>query len=331
VDHEPEHAHRHLHHITDMIDGSGLPDRQKDLAKRIFTRLGEAEARVHGTSVEKVHFHEVGAIDSIADIVGTAIALDLLGADRIVCAPVPTGTGQVTIAHGRVAVPAPATAELLQGIPLAASEISAELTTPTGAAIVATVVDEFGPVPAMTVNRIGYGAGSRDFEEQANVLRVFVGQANETLLSDQIWILETNLDDVTGEILGHCSGLLADAGALDVYTTPIQMKKNRPATKLSVLCDALQIAEIERILFRETTTIGVRRWPAQRHKLERRPHTVQTKWGPIEGKLTQLGDGTRRFAPEFESCKLAATTHGIALAVVDEAARLAYAEETKGS
>jgi uncharacterized protein (TIGR00299 family) protein len=328
VDHEPEHAHRHLHHITDMIDGSTLPDRQKDLAKRIFTRLGEAEARVHGTSVQKVHFHEVGAIDSIADIVGTAIALDLLEADRIACAPVPTGTGHVTIAHGRVAVPAPATAELLQGIPLAASEIAAELTTPTGAAIVSTVVDEFGPLPPMTIKRVGYGAGTRDFKEQANVLRVFVGEADAPLPSDQIWILETNLDDVTGEIVGHCSGLLAEAGALDVYTTPIQMKKNRPATKLSVLCAAPHIAEIERILFRETTTIGVRRWPAQRHKLERRPHTVQTKWGPIEGKLAQLGDGTHRFAPEFESCKVAATTHRVALAVIYEAARLAYAEQT---
>ncbi|MFV1964120.1 MAG: nickel pincer cofactor biosynthesis protein LarC [Pirellulaceae bacterium] len=328
VDHQPEHAHRHLHHITDMIDSSRLSDVQKDLAKRIFTRLGEAEAHVHGTSLQKVHFHEVGAVDSIADIVGTAMALDLLGADRIACSPVPTGTGHVTIAHGRVAVPAPATAELLKGIPLAPSEISAELTTPTGAAIVATVVNEFGPLPPMTIERIGYGAGSRDFKEQANLLRMFVGETGDTLISDQIWILETNLDDISGEIVGHCSVQLAEAGALDVYSTPIQMKKNRPAIKLSVLCEAERVAHIEQILFRETTTIGVRRWPASRHKLDRRPLTVQTQWGPIEGKLAVLGDGSRRFSPEFESCKRVATEHKIPLGEVYEAARRAYFDET---
>jgi uncharacterized protein (TIGR00299 family) protein len=326
VVHEPEHAHRHLHHITDMIDASALSDRQKELARRIFTRLGEAEAKVHGTDIRKVHFHEVGAIDSIADIVGSAIGLDLLGVDRIVCSPVVTGGGQIEIAHGRVGVPAPATAELLKGIPLAASAVPFELTTPTGAAILATCVDEFGPLPAMTVERIGYGAGSRDLKEQANLLRLFVGQSDDALISDQIWVLETNIDDLSPELVAHCTTLLADAGALDVYTTAIQMKKNRPATKLTVLCHAERVNKLEKILFRETSTLGVRRWLANRHKLERRSLAVETRWGPVAGKLALLGDGTRSYSPEFEACRAIAAERGVPLKDVYEEACRAFAQ-----
>ncbi len=322
VVHEPEHAHRHLHHITDMIDGSSLTDNQKELAKRIFTKLGEAEAKVHGTTIRKVHFHEVGAVDSIADIVGTAIGLDLLGVDRIACSPIPTGTGHITIAHGRVGVPAPATAELLIGIPLEHSVIEAELTTPTGASIVATVVDEFGPLPAMTIDAIGYGAGTRELESQANVLRLMVGSTPESPQADQIWVLETNIDDVAGEVIGHCCTLLAEAGALDVYTTAIQMKKNRPGSKVSVLCQAADIVHLEQILFRETATLGIRRWPASRHKLDRRPHDVETPWGPVQGKLATLADGSSSFSPEYESCRQIAETQGVPLKqVYDEARR----------
>jgi uncharacterized protein (TIGR00299 family) protein len=244
VEHEPEHAHRHLHHITDMIDASILTAKQKELATRIFTRLGEAEAKVHGTTIRKVHFHEVGAVDSIADIVGSAIGLDLLGVDQIVCSPVPTGSGFIKIAHGRVSVPAPATAELLKQVPLAASIVEAELTTPTGAAIVATVSDSFGPLPPMTITGIGYGAGSREFDEQANLTRLIVGESSDNWLADQVWVLETNLDDVSGEIIGHCSSLLLEAGALDVYTTAIQMKKNRPGVLLSVLCQPADLGKL---------------------------------------------------------------------------------------
>ncbi len=208
VVHEPEHKHRHLHHITGMIDASRLSPSQKDLAKRIFTRLGEAEAKVHGTTIQKVHFHEVGAVDSIADVVGSAIGLDLLGVERLVCSPVPTGSGFVEIAHGRVSIPAPATAELLQGVPIAPSAVQAELTTPTGAAIVATAAESFGPLPAMRIERIGYGAGTRDLETQANLLRLIVGQTDEAIESDQVWILETNLDDVSGEVIGHTTARL---------------------------------------------------------------------------------------------------------------------------
>ncbi len=324
VEHEPEHAHRHLHHITDMIDASTLTPPQKDLAKRIFTRLGEAEAKVHGTTIRKVHFHEVGAVDSIADIVGSAIGLDLLGIDRIVCSPVPTGSGSIEIAHGRVSVPAPATAELLKGIPLAAAHVEAELTTPTGAAIVATVADEFGPLPAMKIDTIGYGAGDKDFKEQANVLRLLIGEAVESFAGDQVWVLETNLDDVSGELIGHTTNLLAEAGALDVYTTPIQMKKNRPGVMISVLCSAELIHKLEKILFRETTTLGVRRWPVSRHKLDRRPHNVETTFGTVEGKLAVLSDGTTSFSPEYESCRRIAAERQVALKDVYEAARGAW-------
>jgi pyridinium-3,5-bisthiocarboxylic acid mononucleotide nickel chelatase len=324
--HEPEHAHRHLHHITDMIEASSLNPRQKDLAKRIFTRLGEAEARVHGTDLRKVHFHEVGAIDSIADIVGAAIGLDQLGVDRIYCSPIVTGGGHIEIAHGRVGVPAPATAELLKGIPLASCSVAAELTTPTGAAIVATVVDEFGPLPTMKVDAIGYGAGTKDFKEQANLLRLFVGETQDDLLSDQVWVLETNLDDVSAEIMAHCTTLLAEIGALDVYSTAIQMKKNRPGTKLTVLSPPQLVNKLEKIIFRETATLGVRRWLASRHKLERQPLSVSTKWGPIQGKLALLGDGSHSFSPEFESCKQTAAQHNVPLKEVYEEARRSFAE-----
>lgn len=324
VEHPPEHAHRHLHHITDMIDGSQLSGRQKDLAKRIFTRLGEAEAKVHGTTIRKVHFHEVGAIDSIADIVGAAIGWDLLGVDRIVCSPLPTGTGTITIAHGTCSVPAPATAELLAGIPLAESHLAAELTTPTGAAIVATLVDQFSPLPAMKIERIGYGAGTRELEQQPNLLRLFVGEAVAGLASDQVWVLETNLDDVTGEVIGFATTKLLEAGALDVYTTAIQMKKNRPGVTLTVLCQPPLLEKMERILFRETGTLGVRRWPASRHKLERKPHQVETEFGTVEGKLGWIAGQEPAFSPEFESCGEIARQRDVPLKDVYEAAQRAW-------
>ena len=265
VAHEPEHKHRHLHHITAMIDASALSARQKELATRIFTRLAEAEAKVHGTTIQKVHFHEVGAVDSIADIVGSAIGWDLLGVERIIASAVPTGCGFIEIAHGRCSVPAPAVGELLRGVPLAESKVPFELTTPTGAAILAALADGFGPLPAMTIERIGYGAGSRDLEEQANLLRLLVGEAISTIPTDHVTVLETNLDDTSGELVGHAITQLWAAGALDVFTSAIAMKKNRPGVLLSVICRAADADRLETILFRETTTLGVRRarWPGE--------------------------------------------------------------------
>jgi uncharacterized protein (TIGR00299 family) protein len=321
VEHEPEQAHRHLHHITDMIDGSDvLTPPQQDLAKRIFTRLGEAEAKVHGTTLRKVHFHEVGAVDSIADIVGAAVGISLLGVDRILCSPVPTGTGTIVIEHGRVNVPAPATAELLKGIPLAESNVAFELTTPTGAAILSTAADGFGPLPAMTIHTIAYGAGDRDLKEQANVVRLMLGESVVAPISDHILVLETNLDDISGEIIGHTTTKLFEAGALDVYTTGIHMKKNRPGVLLTILCGQDLAAKMEKIVFRETGTLGIRRWPVTRHKLERMPHVVNTSFGEVLGKMATLSDGSLSFSPEFEACKRLAEAQGLPLKEVYEAA-----------
>ncbi len=327
IDHPKEQAHRHLHHIVEKIEASTvLTPVQKDLATRIFTCVGVAEARVHGSTLRKVHFHEVGAVDSIADIVGSAIGLSLLGVDRIVCSPVPTGTGFIEIEHGRVSVPAPAVAEILKGIPISFSNVPFELTTPTGAAIIATVADEFGPLPAMKIRTIGLGAGDRDLKEQPNLLRLIIGEADEHLLSDQVWVLETNLDDISGEVIGFATTKLLEAGALDVYTTAIQMKKNRPGTLVTVLCEAELIAKMEKILFKETGTLGIRRWPASRHKLERRAHSVNTSLGEVTGKLAVLNDGSLSFSPEFESCKKIAAEKNLPLKDVYDLALRTYGE-----
>ena len=336
VKHDEEHSHRHLHHITEMIDNSQLTESQKNLSKEIFRHLAEAEARVHNSSIEKVHFHEVGAVDSIADVVGSAIGWDLLNVDKIICSPIPTGHGFITIAHGKVSLPAPATAELLKEVPLAESSVQMELTTPTGAAIAVTLAETFGPLPAMKLEVVGYGAGDRDLEEQPNVLRLLVGEIADAPQSsdsteDQVWILETNLDDISGEVIGHCSELLLAAGALDVYSTAIQMKKNRPGTKLTVLCAETDIAPLEQILFRETATLGIRRWPADRHKLVRSIHHVETTWGLLAGKLAVLEDGSEVFSPEFEACREISQQHNVPLHQVFQAASTAFASDNKRS
>jgi len=336
IEHEPQNKHRHLHHITAMIDGAALSARQKELAVRVFTRLGEAEAKVHGTTIQKVHFHEVGAIDSIADIVGSAIGWDLLGIDRAVCSPVPTGTGFVEIAHGRCSIPAPATGELLRGIPLAESSVPFELTTPTGAALIAALCTSFGPPPAMKIESIGYGAGQRDLEQQPNLLRLLVGEAlsGNALpgaaaggaadpIAEQVWLLETNLDDASGELIGYAVDKLWQAGALDVTTTFVQMKKNRPGVTLSILCQADKCDALESILFRETTTLGVRRQSVWRHTLRRETHRVETPWGPVDGMLAWLA-GEVHFSPEFESCRRVAEERQMPLRTVYEAAQKAF-------
>jgi uncharacterized protein (TIGR00299 family) protein len=226
-----ETSHRFLPQVEEILSRGTLSPRQHDLARRIFRRLAEAEASAHGMPLERVHFHEVGALDSIADIAGVAIGLDLLGVERITSRPVPTGSGMVKCAHGLMPIPAPGTAELLKGVPLAPSSIKAELTTPTGAAILTTIVQDWIEQPVMTVDRIGHGAGRRDFPEQPNLLRLFVGSAipaEVSVESDQVWVLETNLDDLPAEVIGYCYDRLLAAGALDVYSTPIFMKKNRP-------------------------------------------------------------------------------------------------------
>ncbi|MCI0334381.1 MAG: nickel pincer cofactor biosynthesis protein LarC [Planctomycetes bacterium] len=330
IEHEPEHKHRHLHHITAMIDGSVLTARQKDQAKRIFQKLAEAEAKVHGSTIEKVHFHEVGAVDSIADIVGAAIGFDLLGVERVICSPVPTGRGFVEIAHGRCSIPAPATGELLRGVPVAELDVEGELTTPTGAAIVAALVNEFGPLPSMTVERIGYGAGQKDFP-QPNILRVLVGEtaakpqaAPHAPTRESLVLLETNVDNASAEIVGHAVDRLWAAGARDVSLMPIQMKKCRPGVLVSVQSRPGDADQLEAIMFVELPTLGVRRAMLTRTALARRPHEVKTQWGAIAGKIASLPDGSQRFTPEYESCRQVAEQFGVPLADVMSAAHEAY-------
>lgn len=330
-----EHTHRFLPDIEAILQRGSLTPVQRDLALRIFRRLAEAEAAAHGMPLEKVHFHEVGALDSIADIAGAAIALDLLDVERFTSGPVPTGTGMVRCAHGLMPVPAPGTAALLRGVPLRPSSIKAELTTPTGAAILTTIVDEWVEQPVLTIERIGHGAGRREFVEQPNLLRVFVGTAAEAhgtqpvgFESDQVWVLETNLDDLPAEVIGYCYDLLLAAGALDVYAIPIFMKKNRPGVLLSVLAPAEKVGAVEAILFRETTTLGVRRYPVSRHKLHRRPHSVETPWGPVHGKLGWQEGRPPVFAPEYEDCARLARQHGIPLREIYARAQQAYESAT---
>jgi uncharacterized protein (TIGR00299 family) protein len=326
-----EHKHRHLHHVEEILSRGNLTAKQRELALRIFRRVAEAEAAVHGVPIEKVHFHEVGALDSIADIAGAAVALDLLGAERFTSRPVPTGTGTVKCAHGVMPVPAPGTAELLKGVPLAPSTIEAELTTPTGAAILTAVVQEWTASPAMTIERVGHGAGTRNLPEQPNILRVFVGEAAEPAASgfatDQVWVVETNLDDVPAEVVGYCYDLLFAAGAVDVYTAPIFMKKNRPGVLLSVMCPEEALAAVEEVLFRETTTLGVRRYPAARHKLHRKEHTVQTPWGPVRGKIGWREGRPPLFSPEYDDCARLAREQKVPLREVYEKAQRAYEQK----
>jgi len=328
----PEHTHRHLPEVEEILHRGRLTAPQRELALRIFRRLAQAEAMAHDLPLDKVHFHEVGALDSIADVAGVAIALDLLGAQRITSRSVPTGSGMVRCAHGLTPVPAPGTANLLKGVPLAPSTIQAELTTPTGAAILTTVVQEWIEQPVMTIERIGHGAGQRDFLEQPNLLRVFVGEVPvssvqphliDPSLFDRVWMLETNLDDVPAEVIGYCFDQLFSAGALDVFSTPIQMKKNRPGVLLSVLAPESALPTLEEILFRETETFGIRRYLVERSKLQREQVTIETPWGPIRGKRGWR-EGINVFTPEYEDCARVARQHGLALREVYSVVRRSY-------
>ena len=320
-----EHVHRLWHHIESIIEKGALTPRQKDLATRIFMKLGEAEAKVHGVDLSRIHFHEVGALDSIIDIVGSAVGLDLLGVDRFEANSVPPGRGWIKAAHGRMALPAPATAEILKGVPLAESHVEMEMTTPTGAAILTTVCERFGPLPSLVVDAIGLGAGTRDVPEQANILRLFVGRAELPFASDRIWALETNLDDLPGEVVGYTTTKLLDAGALDAFVTPIYMKKNRPGMMITALCDESKIPAMEEILFRETTTLGVRRYPVSRHKLKRKAIDVETRFGSLKGKLGWIEGRPPAFSPEYDECARIATTNGVPIREVYDAAHAAYA------
>jgi len=313
---EDQTNHRHLPHIEKIFQASSMTEPQKRIAIKIFHNLAVAEAKVHQIALEKVHFHEVGALDSIADIAGVAVAVDLLGITRFTARSIPTGSGMVQCDHGLMPIPAPATAELLIGIPLATSAVKAELTTPTGAAILKTLVSEFTEAPAMTVDRIGNGAGHKDFPGTANILRVFLGRATPEELPaasmDTAILLETNLDDASGEVIGYTVQLLLEAKALDVWTTAIQMKKQRPGTMLSVLCRAADVGALEAIVFRETGTFGIRRQTHQRHIRTRSTETISTSLGAVRVKTGSI-DGQSIRTPEYEDCARLARETGTPL------------------
>lgn len=339
--HDHQHVHEYGHHhegsiedgshrsyadIRSMIERSGLPRGVKERAQAIFLRLAQAEAAVHGMSVEKVSFHEVGAVDSIVDIVGVAIGLEALGIEKVTCSPLPMSRGFVRCQHGRLPLPAPATLEILRGVPVYDSGLSVELVTPTGAAIVAAMAEEFVSFPSFTLQSVGYGAGERQLSDRPNLLRLVLGRSlSEHREEGDLLQVEVNLDDMSPEQLAYVCERLWDAGARDVWQGAIQMKKGRAAHQLSLLCSASKLGVVEDLLFRESSTLGFRFFPVQRRVLERSFAEVQTPWGLVSIKLGRRGDEVVQFAPEYASCRQLAEQHGIPLKEVYAAALGAWA------
>lgn len=300
--HHHHHDHDHHHHrkaaeILQMIEQSALPERVKDRSRLVFEHIAEAEGHIHGIPAADVHFHEVGAMDSIIDVIGVCLAFESLDAGRIIASPVPTGQGKIRMAHGLYPIPAPATAELLTGIPLASLDVEGELTTPTGAGFLKALADSFGSLPPLPLQKIGYGAGKKDFAHP-NVLRAVLFEEQDAT-EETVYTLECQVDDISGEALGSTMNRLFQGGALDVYYTPVYMKKNRPGTLLTVLCRQADKALLESILFRETTTFGVRSSQWERRILSRRFETLDTKYGPIAVKLGFEGGTLYQVSPEY--------------------------------
>ena len=348
--HRHEEAHLHHHHaqasanhehgralaeIREIIRNTELSNSAKELAVQIFEKLGASEAKVHNVPIEQIHFHEVGAVDALVDIVCAAVGAEALGVDEFVCSPLNVGSGTVTCAHGTFPVPAPATVELLKGAPVYSSGIQAELVTPTGAAIVATLAKRFEPFPKMRIDKTGYGAGTRDFSGHANVLRITVGETLAEALAGEgtrathlstetVTVLEANLDDMNPQVFGYLMDRLLDAGALDVFSTPVQMKKNRPGTLLTVLAKPASADELSQIIFAETTTLGVRRREESREVLARKFVTVSTRFGDVRMKLASLNGSVSHYAPEYEDCRRIAAEQRVPLKLVMQEAVQEY-------
>ena len=305
---------RELPDILAIVEGSNLALETKARAAEMIQLLGQVEARIHGTTTERVHLHELGGVDTVVDIVGALIALKGLEVERVVTSPLPMGRGFVRAAHGLIPLPAPATVELLEGIPVVGMDIDKELVTPTGAVILTSLSEAFGPIPAMTLTRVGYGAGGRDLPIP-NLLRVFIGEAppGEGANLEVLVELQTNIDDMNPEIYEHVIARLFDAGALDVWLGMIQMKKNRPAIQVSVLCSPNDAGGIRSILFRETSTLGIRQRQVTRYSLPRQTRQVETPYGVVRFKLAQLEDGTLKGSPEYEDCRRLAEMHAVPL------------------
>ena len=322
---EDQQKHRSLSTILQILQNSQLAPVVRDRASAIFQKLGEAEARVHDVPLEKIHFHEVGAVDAIVDIAGACIGFQALGIERFACSPLNVGGGTAKMAHGVLPVPAPATANLLQGKPTYSSGVQRELVTPTGAAIVATLCDSFGPQPPMTVGAIGYGAGATDLEGQPNVVRIMIGETAEKAIpgyDEEIAVIEANLDDMNPQIYGYFLEKALSAGALDVYTTPVQMKKNRPGTLLTVLCKPQDTNGLTSLIFAETTTFGARTYRAQRRTLPREHVSVSTSFGDVRIKLSRVNGRILHVAPEYDDCRKLAVEKNVPLQrVISEALR----------
>jgi pyridinium-3,5-bisthiocarboxylic acid mononucleotide nickel chelatase len=329
---EDQQRHRSLSTILEILRKSELTPNVRERATAIFTKLGEAEARVHDVPIEKIHFHEVGAVDAIVDIVGACVGFHALGIERFACSALNVGGGTVKMAHGILPVPAPATANLLQGKPTYSSGIQRELVTPTGAAIVSALCDSFGPQPPMSVSAIGYGAGAADLEGQPNVLRLMIGEAAEITAAgfdEEIAVIEANLDDMNPQIYGYFLEKALAGGALDVYTTPVQMKKNRPGTLLTVLCKPEDTNSLMSLIFAETTTFGARTYRAQRRVLPREFVSVATSFGDVRIKVSLVNGRMQHVAPEYDDCRKLAVEKNVPLQQVIAEALRSYESREK--
>jgi uncharacterized protein (TIGR00299 family) protein len=317
---------RNLKQITKIIETSEISQQAKNTAVSVFQKVAQAEAAVHNKDPNDLHFHEVGALDSIVDIVSASIGMHSLGIEKVHCSALSVGGGSLKCAHGLMPIPAPATAQILKGVPITAGPAQAELLTPTAAAILTTIVDQFGPLPTMKIETVGYGAGSMQFDDFPNVLRLILGQTmpEATANADTVCLLETNVDDISGELIGFIGQDLLKRGALDVFTTPVYMKQNRPAVQISVICKAEDAARFEQALFQQGLTFGIRKQFLQRSKLTRDFVAVQTDYGQIRIKTGLLDDKIVNAKPEFSDCVSAAEKHDVAVRTVVEAAMTAY-------
>ena len=316
---------RRLKDISRIVGKSGLSPEVRRRALEAFETLVAAEARVHRVPKERVHLHEVGAVDAIVDVVGTMIGLEALGWPRVVCSPLHVGRGMVTMEHGTFPVPGPATAEILKGRPCYATHVEGELVTPTGAALATTLATDFGPLPPMRVRTIGYGAGTKKFDSHPNLLRAFLGDfLDEPVLRETVLVLETTIDDMNPQLYGHLMDRLFEAGALEVFYTPIQMKKNRPGTLVTIICPEPKLDPVTAVVFRETTTIGFRYLPMGRIELARRIEEVKTPHGPVRMKVSVYNGEIVQATPEYEDCRKAALRTGTPLKDVQRSAVESY-------
>ncbi len=312
-----EKSHRHLSHFKKLLDGSSLSEKVKSRAYLVFLRLAEAEAKVHRTTIEKVHFHEVGGLDTLLDVTGAAIGFDYFGIEKFYTSPFPIGKGSVIAAHGKLPVPPPAVAELVSGFPVRQTEVEGEQVTPTGAAIIAALAS-YEPKLSFQSEKVGYGAGKADFAEAPNLLRLWMGEEKESYGGDEVTVLETQIDNTAPEVLGFLTEKLLALGALDVYFTPIMMKKNRPAQLLTVLCQPQNEAALTQTVFAETGSIGIRYKSAHRHKLQREMLEIDTVFGKLKAKRA-WANGTEKISPEFEECAQVARERNVPLREVYEA------------